>query len=138
MNTKFNFIVISILIFTNKCMSAPSMDYEDMKAEESLLLKRKELNEEYWAKLKEVIMSLITGLGFILDLIKLKAIVPIVYILNLLDNRFKIVNILFTFIFQKCSKHNVPVQSVQIQKTTDFFQNHHTPVVFTAIEIIKM
>jgi hypothetical protein len=93
-------------------MSAPSMDYEDMKAEESLLLKRKELNEEYWAKLKEVIMSLITGLGFILDLIKLKAIVPIVYILNLLDNRFKIVNILFTFIFQKCSKHNVPVQSV--------------------------
>jgi hypothetical protein len=56
------------------------MDYEDMKAEESLLLKRKELNEEYWAKLKEVIMSLITGLGFILDLINLKAIVPYVYV----------------------------------------------------------
>jgi len=61
-------------------MSAPSMDYEDMKAEESLLLKRKNLNEEYWAKLKEVIMSLITGLGFILDLINLKAIVPYVYV----------------------------------------------------------
>jgi hypothetical protein len=61
-------------------MSAPSMDYKDMKAEESLLLKRKNLNEEYWAKLKEVIMSLITGLGFILDLINLKAIVPYVYV----------------------------------------------------------
>ncbi len=56
------------------------MDYKDMKAEESLLLKRKNLNEEYWAKLKEVIMSLITGLGFILDLINLKAIVPYVYV----------------------------------------------------------
>jgi len=102
MNGNFILIIITIFLLCNQCKSAP-MDYDDLKAEESVLLKRKELSEKYWATVKEVIISIFTALGFILDMIKIKALVPIIYLLNLLDKRFNIVNLVL-FIFQKCNK----------------------------------
>ncbi len=61
MNGNLIHLIITIFLLSNQCKSAP-MDYDDLKAEESVLLKRKELSEKYWATVKEVIISIFTGL----------------------------------------------------------------------------
>ena len=102
MNGNLIHLIITIFLLSNQCKSAP-MDYDDLKAEERVLLKRKELSEKYWATVKEVIISIFTALGFIIGMIKIKALVPIIYVLNLLGKQFNIVNLVL-FIFQKCNK----------------------------------
>ena len=58
-------------------------------------LKRKELNGQYWATVNDIIIVIFTALGFILDMIKIKALVPIIYFLNFMDKQFNVVSLCF-------------------------------------------